>query len=140
MQWVLSLETEKDSIALCRLINILRRKSINFESITITAGAATYEFSALVDTAENEVAHIFHFFRRTEGVSHVTCSRLESATDAASPASTGTIFAPNRLPEASSVLHSSKPANPGSSYSHDRGLVSETSFAPAGAALVLSAD
>ncbi|PYV03807.1 MAG: hypothetical protein DMG26_08755, partial [Acidobacteria bacterium] len=82
MQWLLQLETEKDPISICRLMNIFRRKSVSIVALSLEAGPAEFSMKALVETAESEVAHIFNFLRRTEGVRHVTCYRHESAADA----------------------------------------------------------
>ena len=82
MQWFLELETEKDPISTCRLMNIFRRKGVNIVTLSLEAGPAEFSMKALVETAESEVAHIFNFLRRTEGVRHVTCYREERAANA----------------------------------------------------------
>src|SRR2546426_8451151 len=82
MEWILELETEKDPISTCRLMNIFRRKGVNIVALSLEAGPAEFSMKALVETAESEVAHIFNFLRRTEGVRHVTCYRDEGPANA----------------------------------------------------------
>ena len=118
MQWLLQLETEKDPISICRLMNIFRRKSVSIVALSLEAGPAEFSMKALVETAESEVAHIFNFLRRTEGVRHVTCYRHESAADASVTAkgdSQGTTSRAARLPEydSSLIIHTSRATNGG---------------------------
>src|SRR5436309_14386019 len=118
MEWLLELETEKDPISVCRLMNIFRRKGVNIVTLSLEAGPAEFSMKALVETAESEVAHIFNFLRRTEGVRLVTCYRDEPATDASVTAkgdSKGTTSRAARLPEsdASLIIHTSRATNGG---------------------------
>ena len=82
MRWLMSLETNSDAITICRLMNIFRRKGILLVTLTLAARPAGYSLMALVETAEAEVDHIFHFLRRTEGVHHVTYYRHEPSGNA----------------------------------------------------------
>jgi hypothetical protein len=82
MQWLMALETNGDPITACRLMNIFRRKSVSIVTLTMAARPEGYSLLALVETAETEVEHIFHFLRRTEGVRHITYYRHEPAGDA----------------------------------------------------------
>src|SRR5437773_6488993 len=116
MQWLLELETERDPISTCRLMNIFRRKGVNIVTLSLKAGPAEFSMKALVETAESEVAHIFNFLRRTEGVRHVTCYRDESAADASVTAkgdSQGITSRAARLPDydSSLIIHTSRAAN-----------------------------
>ena len=116
MQWFLELETEKDPISICRLMNIFRRKGVNIVALSLEAGPAEFSMKALVETAEFEVAHIFNFLRRTEGVRHVTCYRHESAADVsvtAKDGSEGITSRAARLPEydSSLIIHTSRATN-----------------------------
>src|SRR5436190_6517706 len=117
MQWLLELETERDPISTCRLMNIFRRKGVNIVALSLEAGPAEFSMKALVETAESEVAHIFNFLRRTEGVRHVTCYRHESAADAPVTAkgggSKGMTSRAARLPEydSSLIIHTSRATN-----------------------------
>src|SRR5437773_7061755 len=77
MQWLLELETERDPISTCRLMNIFRRKGVNIVTLSLEAGAAEFSMKALVETAESEVTHIFNFLRRTEAWRTLTCFRDE---------------------------------------------------------------
>ena len=80
MQWLLELETERDPISTCRLMNIFRRKGVSVLRLELESRPASYAMMALVETRESEVAHVFHFLRRTEGVREVTCYRHEPST------------------------------------------------------------
>jgi hypothetical protein len=77
MRWLLTLETEKDPIATCRLMNIFRRKGVAILKLELASAAAGFSLSALVETRDADVPHLFHFLRRTEGVREVTCYRHE---------------------------------------------------------------
>src|SRR5436309_6592375 len=119
MQWLLELETEKDPISICRLMNIFRRKGVSIVALSLEAGAAEFSMKALVETAESEVTHIFNFLRRTEGVRHVTCYRHESAANVSVTAkggSEGITSRVARLPEydSSLIIHTSRATNGGS--------------------------
>ena len=82
MQWLITLETERDFIAVCRIMNILRRKGLNVATLALAATPAGFSLMAVVDSADAEVDHIFNFLRRTEGVQHVTYYRHEPSQDA----------------------------------------------------------
>lgn len=82
MRWMMALETEKDPIAICRLMNIFRRKGVSILRLELESGASNFSLSALVETRDSDVPHLFHFLRRTEGVREVTCYRHEPSADA----------------------------------------------------------
>ena len=82
MQWLLTLESDRDAIVLCRLMNIFRRKGLEIETMALGAKLESYSLMALVDSPESEVDHIFHFLRRTDGVRGVTFYQHEPARDA----------------------------------------------------------
>jgi acetolactate synthase small subunit len=82
MQWLLTLESDRDPIVLCRLMNIFRRKGLEIETMALGARPESYSLMALVDSPESEVDHIFHFLRRTDGVRGVTFYQHEPARDA----------------------------------------------------------
>ncbi len=82
MQWLLTLESERDPIVLCRLMNIFRRKGVSIETMALASKPEGYALTAVVDTAESEIDHIFNFLRRTEGVSNVACYRHEPSAAA----------------------------------------------------------
>ena len=82
MQWLITLETEPDLIAVCRLTNIFRRKGLNLATLALAARPLGFSLMAVVESHEAEVDHIFNFLRRTEGVQHVTCYRHEPSQDA----------------------------------------------------------
>jgi hypothetical protein len=73
MQWLLALETDNDVITICRLMNNMRRKSIKIVNFSLAASGSGFSVMALVETPANEVDHVFHFMRRTEGVEQVSC-------------------------------------------------------------------
>ncbi|HEV2495208.1 MAG TPA: hypothetical protein VG204_19280 [Terriglobia bacterium] len=77
MRWMLALETEKDPIAICRLMNIFRRKGVSILKMDLESGASSFSLSALVETRDSDVPHLFHFLRRTEGVYEVICYQHE---------------------------------------------------------------
>jgi acetolactate synthase regulatory subunit len=82
MQWLLTLESDRDPIVLCRLMNIFRRKGLEIETMALGAKPEFYSLMALVDSPESEVDHIFHFLRRTDGVRDVTFYQHEPSRDA----------------------------------------------------------
>jgi len=82
MQWIITLETEPDLIAVCRLTNIFRRKGLNLATLALAARPLGFSLMLVVESPEPEVDHLFNFLRRTEGVQHVTCYRHEPSQDA----------------------------------------------------------
>ncbi len=82
MQWLVTLETDKDLITACRLMNVFRRKGLEITTLAMAARPAGYSMMALVDSPESDVEHVFNFLRRTEGVQHVTYYRHERSEDA----------------------------------------------------------
>ncbi len=111
MQWLLELETENDPISTCRLMNIFRRKGVSILRLELESGPASYAMMALVETRESDVAHVFHFLRRTEGVREVTCyRRQEPAESPSSPTDdSGTAKGPAGAPTGR-LLAAGKPA------------------------------
>ena len=113
MQWLLQLETERDPISTCRLMNIFRRKGVSVLRLELESGPASLSILALVETKESDVPHLFHFLRRTEGVREVTCYRHEaggSLTAGADGHRNGVAGTPGKLVvgEPSSIIHTSK--------------------------------
>jgi acetolactate synthase regulatory subunit len=82
MQWLLTLECDRDPIVLCRLMNIFRRKGLEIENMALGARAESYSLMAVVDSPESDVDHIFNFLRRTDGVMGVTYYQHEPSQDA----------------------------------------------------------
>lgn len=82
MQCLLTLESDRDSIVLCRLMNIFRRKGMEIETMALDAKPESYSLMAVVDTPQANINHIFHFLRRTDGVQAVTLYQHEPALDA----------------------------------------------------------
>jgi acetolactate synthase regulatory subunit len=82
MQWLLTLESDRDPIVLCRLMNIFRRKGLEIETMAVAAKPETYSLMAVVDSPESDVDHIFNFLRRTDGVMGVTYYQHEPSQDA----------------------------------------------------------
>src|SRR6266581_1487823 len=116
MQWLLELETDKDPIATCRLMNIFRRKGVGIVTLSLEAGAAEFSMKALVETAESEVAHIFNFLRRTEGVRHVTCYRDERPASGTGKRDARRVVSETPTPteptgDDSLIIHTSRPVN-----------------------------
>ena len=82
MKWLVSLETDNDPIAACRLMNIFRRKGLKIGTLTLAAQPAGFSLMALVDSAEADAEHIFNYLRSTAGVHHVEYYRHEPSADA----------------------------------------------------------
>ncbi|MGA8182028.1 MAG: hypothetical protein WB819_00115 [Terriglobia bacterium] len=82
MQWLLTLECDRDPIVVCRLMNIFRRKGLEIENLALGATAESYSLMAVVDSPEEDVDHIFNFLRRTDGVLGVTYYQHEPSQDA----------------------------------------------------------
>ena len=82
MQWLLTLESDRDAILLCRLMNIFRRKGLEIETMALTAKSESYSVMAVVDTPQADVDHIFNFLRSTDGVQGVTFYQHEPSLDA----------------------------------------------------------
>ena len=82
MHWLITLETDHDLIATCRLINIFRRKGLTLTTLAVAAQPAGFFMMVVIEAAEADVDHIFNFLRRTEGVQHVTCYRHETSQHA----------------------------------------------------------
>jgi acetolactate synthase regulatory subunit len=82
MQWLLTLESDRDPIVLCRLMNIFRRKGLEIETMALNAKPGSYSLMAVVDTPQADVDHIFHFLRRTDGVKGVTFYQHQPSQDA----------------------------------------------------------
>ena len=82
MQWLVTLETEHDMIAACRLMNIFRRKGMKIVTFALATRPAGFSIMAVVETLESQVEHLFNFLRRTEGVQHVSCYRHTPAANA----------------------------------------------------------
>jgi acetolactate synthase regulatory subunit len=82
MQWLLTLESDRDPIVLCRLMNIFRRKGLEIETMALAAKPETYSLMAVVDSPASDVDHVFNFLRRTDGVVGVTFYQHEPTQDA----------------------------------------------------------
>lgn len=82
MQWLMTLESERDPIVLCRLVNIFRRKGLEIETMALNAKPESYSLMAVVDTPQSQIDHMFHYLRRTDGVLGVTFYQHEPAQDA----------------------------------------------------------
>ncbi|TAM83674.1 MAG: hypothetical protein EPN47_06075 [Acidobacteria bacterium] len=82
MQWLLTLESDRDPIVLCRLMNIFRRKGLEIETMALGAKPEVYSLMAVVDSPESEIDHIFNFLRGTDGVRGVSFYLHEPSKDA----------------------------------------------------------
>jgi hypothetical protein len=83
VKWLFTIDTENDLIVFCRLVNIFRRKGLNISWMSIGALSGAYRIIAVFQGSADEIDHIFHFVRRTEGVCHVAYYR-EGGTGPAS--------------------------------------------------------
>ena len=75
MKWLFAIETEDDLIVICRLMNTFRRKTVKPLSFAMSSSPEGYGVIFVVELPESEVEHHFNYFRRTEGVRHVTYYR-----------------------------------------------------------------
>jgi len=82
MQWTLALEIDQDPITICRLMNVFRRKGVRVSALAMAAGQGGSSLTAVVETPEGDVAHLFHFLRGMEGVQHATCYQHEPSSKA----------------------------------------------------------
>jgi acetolactate synthase regulatory subunit len=82
MQWLVTLETEHDMIAVCRLMNVFRRKGMKIATFALATRPKGFSIMSVVETAETQVEHLFNFLRRIEGVQHVSCYRHTQAANA----------------------------------------------------------
>jgi acetolactate synthase regulatory subunit len=83
MRWIFALEAEDDPIIPCRLLNVLRRKGVHINTLTMSERTTALSIMAVVDLPEESVAHIFDFLRRMAGIREVTYYRHEPAGNAA---------------------------------------------------------
>lgn len=81
MQWLITLETEKDPIVTCRLMNVFRRKGLKIVTLAMTTRPSGHSMIAVVELPEADIDHVFNFLRRMEGVRHVACHRHETSGD-----------------------------------------------------------
>jgi hypothetical protein len=82
MKWLFNVDVEGDLITVCRLMNIFRRKGIELSRLGTASKGDSFSLVALFDAQETEIDHVFHFLRRTEGVSRVECYRQGKAEEA----------------------------------------------------------
>lgn len=75
MKVLISIETQEDLIVVCRLMNILRRKGVHVLTFAMSSVGGGYALTVLLETADPDMDHLFHFLRRTEGVRHVAYYR-----------------------------------------------------------------
>lgn len=78
MKWLAALATDGESITLCRLMNVFRRKGISIAALTMNAAPGGFTVLALIDTTAPEIEHLRSFLRRTAGVSQVACYRHQA--------------------------------------------------------------
>ena len=82
MQWLLTLESDRDPIVFCRLMNVFRRKGLEIETLALNAKPESYSLMAVVDSPQAGADHIFHFLRQTDGVRSVAYYQHEPSQDA----------------------------------------------------------
>lgn len=78
MRWLITLETEKNPIVTCRLMNVFRRKGLKIVTLAMTTQPSGHSTIAVVELPEADINHVFNFLRRIEGVRHVACHRHET--------------------------------------------------------------
>jgi hypothetical protein len=81
MHCLMTLETTKDLITTCRLLNILRRKGVSVVKLVVAARPEGFLVRALVDGAAEKVEHIFNLLRCTPAIRHVTCHPCDQCGD-----------------------------------------------------------
>jgi hypothetical protein len=82
MQWLITLETEKDLIITCRLMNAFRRKGMQITTLAMADRAAGYSMMAVLESPESDVEHLYNFLRGMEGVEHVSYYQHQASSDA----------------------------------------------------------
>lgn len=75
MRWLLTLETDNDPIAACRLMNVFRRKSVKLVTLALATSRPGYSLLAVVDSSEDDIGHVYHFLRGVGGVQRVAYYR-----------------------------------------------------------------
>jgi hypothetical protein len=81
MWWLVTLEMEKDLIAACRVMNVIRRKGLQVATLALVTRPWGFSLIAVVECPEDLVDHIFNFLRGMGGVHHVTYYRHGAADD-----------------------------------------------------------
>ena len=82
MRWLIILEMDCDPIALCRLMDVFRRKGLKVASMATTSSAIKTSFVALVECDEALMEHMFHFLRRSAGIRKVSYYRNQGVRSA----------------------------------------------------------
>lgn len=82
MKYLLTIEVQDDLIVVCRLLNVLRRKGVRLQALTMTLGNDGYALTTLSEMPDAEVDHLYHFLRRTEGVRQVAYYRQSDSEPA----------------------------------------------------------
>ena len=82
MQWLIILEMDSDPIALCRLMDVFRRKGLKIASMTVASGSVKTSFVALVECDEAHMDHMFHFLRRSADIQKVSYYRNQEVGSA----------------------------------------------------------
>ena len=75
MQWLITVETERDMIAICRLINVFRRKGLKIVALTMAAQPNSYSTIAVTESPGVGIDHVFNFLRRMEGIRRVVINK-----------------------------------------------------------------
>jgi hypothetical protein len=78
VKWLTALETDGESITLCRLMNVFRRKGISIAALTMNAAPRGSTVLALIDATAPQIEHLRSFLRGTAGISQVACYRHEA--------------------------------------------------------------
>lgn len=78
MRYLLTIDAQDDLIVVCRLLNVLRRKGLRLQTLTMALTSEGYGLTVLLETPDAELDHLYHFLRRSEGVRHVAYYRQSS--------------------------------------------------------------
>ena len=82
MQWLVTIQTDKDPITTCRLVNIFRRKGVQVLNLAMAAQSSGFSVISVVETPESEAEHVYNFLRRMEGVTYVAYYRHAGSDEA----------------------------------------------------------
>ena len=82
MQWLITLDTEKDMIVTCRLMNVFRRKGMKILTLAMASRSDGFAMMAVLDSPESDIDHLYNYLRGLEGVERVSYYQHQPCADA----------------------------------------------------------
>jgi len=82
MQWLITLDTERDLIVTCRLMNTFRRKGMKITTLAMATRPECFSMMAVLESPESDIEHLFNFLRSMEGVERVSYYQHQTSADA----------------------------------------------------------